>query len=171
MVTRILFAIYFLSNLCPVLRVHKRSYKAVRKAQACRKSAPLAQLVEHLTLNQGVPGSSPRWCTKEVRRSRRLRLQADKHGPLVKRLRQRPLTPLTWVRFPHGSPCRKADKESFLQDRLRKQQSKRNIVFALKLVLMTVRVHPFPFRTRKLSSLVPTILGWKRPGTIGRCQH
>ena len=25
------------------------------------------------------------------------------HGPLVKRLRQRPLTPLTWVRFPHGS--------------------------------------------------------------------
>ena len=26
------------------------------------------------------------------------------HGPLVKRLRQRPLTPLTWVRFPHGSP-------------------------------------------------------------------
>ena len=43
--------------------------------------------------------------------------------------------------------------------------------FALKLVLMTVRVHPFPFRTRKLSSLVPTILGWKRPGTIGRRQH
>ena len=26
------------------------------------------------------------------------------NGPLVKRLRQRPLTPLTWVRFPHGSP-------------------------------------------------------------------
>ena len=25
--------------------------------------APLAQLVEHLTLNQGVRGSSPRWCT------------------------------------------------------------------------------------------------------------
>ena len=36
---------------------------------------------------------------------------------------------------------------------------------------MTVRVHPFPFRTRKLSSLVPTILGWRRPGTIGGCQH
>ena len=27
-------------------------------------NAPLAQLVEHLTLNQGVPGSSPCWCTK-----------------------------------------------------------------------------------------------------------
>ena len=25
--------------------------------------APLAQLVEHLSLNQGVRGSSPRWCT------------------------------------------------------------------------------------------------------------
>ena len=38
-------------------------------------------------------------------------------------------------------------------------------------MLITVRVHPFPSRTRKLSSLVPTILGWKRPGTIGRRQH
>ena len=26
--------------------------------------ALLAQLVEHLTLNQGVRGSSPRWCTR-----------------------------------------------------------------------------------------------------------
>ena len=29
------------------------------------------------------------------------------YGPLVKRLRQRPLTPLTWVRFPHGSPLQR----------------------------------------------------------------
>jgi hypothetical protein len=28
--------------------------------------APLAQLVEHLTLNQGVPGSSPRWRTRII---------------------------------------------------------------------------------------------------------
>ena len=28
--------------------------------------APLAQLVEHLTLNQGVHGSSPWWCTRPV---------------------------------------------------------------------------------------------------------
>ena len=27
--------------------------------------------------------------------------------------------------------------------------------------------HPFPSRTRKLSSLLPTILGWRRPGKIG----
>ena len=40
-----------------------------------------------------------------------------------------------------------------------------------ELVLFTVRVHPFPFRTRKLSSLVPKILGWRRPGKIGICQH
>ena len=29
--------------------------------------APLAQLVEQLTLNQWVLGSSPRWCTKKSR--------------------------------------------------------------------------------------------------------
>ena len=52
--------------------------------------APLAQLVEHLTLNQGVHGSSPWWCTI--------------CGPLVKRLRHRPLTAKTGVRFSYGSP-------------------------------------------------------------------
>ena len=37
------------------------------------------------------------------------------YGPLVKRLRQRPLTPLTWVRFPHGSPFlgKKSSKNCF----------------------------------------------------------
>ena len=65
-------------------------------------------------------------------------------GPLVKRLRRGPLTPQTWVRFPHGSP---------------------------KLVSMTTRVHPFPFRTRKLSSSVAKILVWRRTGKIARCQH
>ena len=34
-----------------------------------------------------------------------------------------------------------------------------------------MRVHPFPFRTRKLSSPVPTILVWRRTGKIGQCQH
>ena len=37
--------------------------------------------------------------------------------------------------------------------------------------MLTVRVHPFPFRTRQLSSLVPKILGWRRPGKIGKRQH
>ena len=34
-------------------------------------------------------------------------------------------------------------------------------------VLIAVRVHPFPSRTRQLSSLAPKILGWRRPGKIG----
>lgn len=36
---------------------------------------------------------------------------------------------------------------------------------------MTVRVHPFPSRTRKLSSSVPKILGGRLPGKIGRRRH
>ena len=40
----------------------------------------------------------------------------------------------------------------------------------IRPVSMTVRFHLFPFRTQKLSSLVPTIVGWKRPVKIGRCR-
>ena len=35
---------------------------------------------------------------------------------------------------------------------------------------MTPRTHLFPFRTQKLSLVVPKILGWRRPGKIGRCR-
>ena len=35
------------------------------------------------------------------------------------------------------------------------------------MVLIRARVHPFPFRTRKLSSLLPKILAWRRAGKIG----
>ena len=35
---------------------------------------------------------------------------------------------------------------------------------------MTSRSHLFPSRTQKLSSIVPKILGWRRPGKIGRCR-
>ena len=35
---------------------------------------------------------------------------------------------------------------------------------------MTVRFHLFPFRTQKLSSFVPKIVGWRRPVKIGRCR-
>ena len=38
---------------------------------------------------------------------------------------------------------------------------------ATKSVLIAVRVHPFPSRTRQLSSPAPKILGWRRPGKIG----
>ena len=40
-----------------------------------------------------------------------------------------------------------------------------------KPVPMTPRFHLFPFRTQKLSLVVPKILGWRRPGKIGRCRH
>ena len=42
------------------------------------------------------------------------------HGPMVKWLRQRPLTPLTWVRIPLGSPRKKAldkrEKRSIIKE-------------------------------------------------------
>ena len=40
-----------------------------------------------------------------------------------------------------------------------------------ELVLIAARVHPFPSRTRKLSSPALKILGWRRPGKIGFRQH
>ena len=38
-------------------------------------------------------------------------------------------------------------------------------------VLLTQWVHPFPFRTRKLSAAVVKILGWRRPGKITHSRH
>ena len=84
-----------------------------------------------------------------------------KHGPLVKWLRQRPLTPLTSVRIRYGSPFLKR------LDNLIKVCYCTKAVTIQQLVLIRARVHPFPSRTRKLSSLLPTILGWRRPGKIG----
>ena len=37
-----------------------------------------------------------------------------------------------------------------------------------KSVLLTQRVHLYPFRTQKLSSAVPKILVWRRTGKIGQ---
>ncbi len=53
---------------------------------------PLAQLVEHLTFNQGVPSSNLGWVTI--------------YGALVKRLRHCPFTAVSWVRIPYASPLR-----------------------------------------------------------------
>ena len=38
-------------------------------------------------------------------------------------------------------------------------------------MILTQRVHPFPFRTRKLSSAVAKILVWRRTGKIAHCRH
>ena len=37
-------------------------------------------------------------------------------------------------------------------------------------VIMTKGSHLFPSRTQKLSPSVPKVLGWTRPGRIGRCR-
>ena len=42
---------------------------------------------------------------------------------------------------------------------------------AEKSVILTQRVHPFPFRTRKLSSAVPRVLRWRRRGRVGHGRH
>ena len=90
------------------------------------------------------------------------------HGPLVKWLRQRPLTPLTSVRIRYGSPdfsrAKVLDKGSEIQYNTVCSPARPDDI---ELVLIRARVHPFPSRTRKLSSLLLTILGWRRPGKIG----
>ena len=45
------------------------------------------------------------------------------------------------------------------------------MIYSRPPVSMTVRSHLFPFRTQKLSSLVPKIVGWTRPVKIGRCRR
>ena len=42
---------------------------------------------------------------------------------------------------------------------------------AKESVIITQRVHPYPFRTRKLSSAVPIVLYWRRCGRVGRGRH
>ena len=53
------------------------------------KYSSLAQSVERMTVNHDVVGSSP---------------TRGANGPLVKWLRHRPFTAITWVRIPQGSP-------------------------------------------------------------------
>ena len=53
----------------------------------------IAQSVEHAAVNRGVVGSSPTWGVSE-------RKEKMKNGSLVKRLRHRPFTAVTRVRFP-----------------------------------------------------------------------
>ena len=48
---------------------------------------------------------------------------------------------------------------------LKEQTFKKN-----SLVAMAKRSHPFPYRTRKLSSLAPMVVGGSPPVRVGRCQ-
>ena len=98
------------------------------------------------------------------------------HGPLVKWLRQRPLTPLTSVRIRYGSPAvrRKQLTGSTGCASIKRLEAERLLTIndggkrhPNELVLIAVRVHLFPSRTQKLSSHAPTILGGRLPGKIG----
>ena len=82
----------------------------------------IAQLVEHLTVNQAVDGSSPpagvngelseRLKEHDWKSCKRVMtcfkgsnplLSVKVNGPLVKWLRHRPFTAVTWVQIPYGS--------------------------------------------------------------------
>ena len=64
-------------------------YNIAREVEKHTKPSPIVQPVEHLTVNQGVVGSSP---------------TRGANGRLVKRLRHRPFTAVSGVRFPYRSP-------------------------------------------------------------------
>ena len=81
--------------------LHNCKVRLVFGFQGTSSSPPLAQLVEQLTLNQWVLGSSPRRRTMYMNAAA---FYIRARGPLVKWLRQRPLTPLTSVRIRYGSP-------------------------------------------------------------------
>ncbi len=108
--------------------------KRIRKTDA-----PLAQLVEQLTLNQWVRSSSLRRCTST-----------------------------------EGRAAEKA-KESLNNTvgETDKYKLRRNMAAepTPQLVLLSHRVHLYPFRTQKLSCAEPKILDWRRSGKIGQCQH
>ena len=43
-------------------------------------------------------------------------------------------------------------------------------VYITIAVTIASRIHLFSFRTQKLSSITPKVLGWTRPGRIGSCR-
>ena len=49
------------------------------------------------------------------------------------------------------------------------ENKEKNLGFEKESVLQTQRVHPFPFRTRKLSSAVVKILCGRPHGKIAQC--
>ena len=120
--------------------------------KALSKFAPLAQLVEQLTLNQWVPGSNPWRCT--------IVSVINAKGPPV------PI-PNTEVKLCSAEDtCLETDRKN----RSTLTQTSCVEIYS-ESVILTRRVHPFPFRTRKLSFAVPKILVWRRTGKIGHSRH
>ena len=137
--------------------------RALRSKASGKGNAPLAQLVEQLTLNQWVRGSSPRRCTTNTKvfdldpelltERKVLRVSvSNAEGPPV------PI-PNTEVKLCSAeNTCLETDRED-------------RSTLTRKSVILTQRVHLYPFRTQKLSSAVPKILVWRRTGKIGHSRH
>ena len=146
--------------------------------------APLAQLVEQLTLNQWVRGSSPRRCTKYfdyvsyilevVFKSYRKATSTlpPVASPVGVFNAQGPPVPipntevkLCWA----DNTCTEACREDRSMPTLTRKGDNKRI--NEKLVFLLHRVHLYPFRTQKLSCAKPKILARRRAGKIGQCQH
>ena len=70
--------------------------------------------------------------------------------------------------FSSSSACAADTGDLFTEFRARVIEEVRVHVILSSLVIIVERSHPFPFRTRSLSSPMPMILGF--PGKVGRCQ-
>ena len=106
------------------------SFQGTIPEESIHRRSPIAQLVEHSTVNRVVTGSSPvrgatsgevsEWSKehdwKSCRRGSVSRVRiplsppsyARNRGPLVKGLRHLPFTEVTGVRIPYGSPSLRA---------------------------------------------------------------
>ena len=63
--------------------------------------------------------------------------------------------------------ARKSDSD---KRRVRKCLSMQSTIDNRHPVMMALRIHLFPYRTQKLSSIAPMVLGGRLPGRVGRCR-
>ena len=92
---------------------------------------------------------------------------------MVKRLRHRPFTAVTRVRFSVESPKRYAVAvaAAFLKESVRICCSDLRVHLKRRNpVTIAGRTHLYPSRTQPLSSPAPMILGGRLPGKVGRCR-
>ena len=62
------------------------------------------------------------------------------------------------------------EKDGIKEFKQRSEIGKETNIVLSNSVAIAQRTHPYPYRTRKLSSVALMILGWWRPGKVGRCR-
>ena len=96
-------------------KLRKNCKKVLTKRDVMRiiftVAAALLSWPEHTVHTRGVPSSNLGAATTK---SLRNGLSESKLGPLVKRLRHRPFTAVTGVRFPYGSPKQNANSREWI---------------------------------------------------------